>query len=208
MLITFKPKPFIAIILSLVISFLLSFGLYKITKVNATSRFDYTIVVDAGHGGRDAGTSGINTGVKESDINLSIAKKLQQYLSDFGFRVVMTRENQDGLYRNNVNNFKKDDMLKREQIIEQNKPNMLISIHQNSFSTLSEKGAQAFYESTNELSINLSKSIQSQLINSLPNARQNSNKGDYYLLKNKQIPCSIVECGFLSNPDEESLLIT
>ena len=85
---------------------------------------------------------------------------------------------------------------------------MLISIHQNSFSTLSEKGAQAFYESTNELSINLSKSIQSQLINSLPNARENSNKGDYYLLKNKQIPCSIVECGFLSNPDEESLLIT
>ena len=87
MLITFKPKPFIAIILSLVISFLLSFGLYKITKVNATSRFDYTIVVDAGHGGRDAGTSGINTGVKESDINLSIAKKLQQYLSDLDFEL-------------------------------------------------------------------------------------------------------------------------
>ena len=208
MLITIKPKPFIALLLSLVISFLLSFGLYRITKVDAIARFSYTIVVDAGHGGRDAGASGINTGAKESDINLSIAKKLQQYLSDFGFNVVMTRQNQDGLYSQNVSNYKKDDMAKREKIIEKNKPNMLISIHQNSYSTISEKGAQSFYEQTNELSKNLSECIQNQLINNLPNARKNCNKGDYFLLKNKTIPCSIVECGFLSNPDEESLLIT
>lgn len=204
----FKPKNLIAIILAFVLSFGISFCLYKVTKVDAVARFNYTIVVDAGHGGRDGGASGINTGVKESDLNLAIAKKVQAYLCDFGFEVVMTRTTQDGLYNEASENRKKDDMSKREKIISNCKADMLISIHQNSYPTISEYGAQSFYDENNEYSIKLSNSIQSQLINNLPNARQNSNKGDYYLIKNKNIPCSIVECGFLSNPEEESLLIT
>ena len=205
---TIKPKNIIAILCILIISLCITFGLYKVTKVDAVSRFNYTIVIDAGHGGRDAGTSGINTNVKESDLNLAISKKVQQYLSDFGFNVVMTRETQDGLYSENVSNFKKDDMAKREKIIKDAGADMLISIHQNSYPSISEKGAQSFFEASNELSKTLSECLQSQLINNLPEARQNPNKGDYYLLKNKTIPCAIVECGFLSNPEEEALLIS
>ena len=120
----------------------------------------------------------------------------------------MTRENQDGLYNKTATNFKKDDMEKRDKIIKKSNANLLISIHLNAFSSESEHGAQTFFEETNTQSISLSNSIQTQLINNLPNARKSSNKGDYYILKNHNIPCSLVECGFLSNPEEEKLLIT
>ena len=208
MFLTIKPKGLLAVALALIISLIISVCLYNVSKVDAVTRFNYTIVIDAGHGGRDAGCSGINTDVKESDLNLAIAKKLQKYLCDFGFDVVMTRETQDGLYSENVDNYKKDDMAKREKIINNNNADMVISIHLNSFSSLSEKGAQAFFEETNKQSVALSNAIQNQLLNNLPNARSNANKGDYYILKTRNIPCSLIECGFLTNPDEEAMLIT
>ena len=208
MFLTIKPKGILTFLLIFVISFGITFELYKSVKANSLPKFNYTIVIDAGHGGRDAGCSGVNTDVKESDLNLAISKKLQKYLCDFGFNVVMTRQSQDGLYSENVNNFKKDDMSKREKIINECNADMLISIHLNSYSTMSERGAQAFFEETNNDSILLSNSIQTQLVNNVPNARKNANKGDYYILKTKNIPCSLVECGFLSNPEEEALLIT
>ena len=208
MFITIKPKIFISIVLIIALSFSITFCLYNITTTNAEPKFNYTIVVDAGHGGRDAGTSGINTGVKESDLTLAISKKLQNYLTDFGFNVVMTRETQDGLYSENAKNYKKDDMAKREKIINKHNADMIISIHLNSFPAISEKGAQAFFEDCNEESIQLSNAIQNQLINNLPNARKSANKGDYYILKTKNVPCSLIECGFLSNPEEEALLTT
>jgi len=158
--------------------------------------------------GRDAGASGINTGTKESDLSLAISKKLQKYLLDFGFNVVMTRETQDGLYSEKAKNFKKDDMEKREKIINKNNADMIISIHLNSFPTISEHGAQAFFEDSNEESISLANSIHNQLINNLNTKRKSANKGDYYILKTRNVPCSLIECGFLSNPEEEALLIT
>ncbi len=77
MFITIKPKIFISFILISIISLTLTFCLYKATTTNAEPQFNYTIIVDAGHGGRDSGASGINTGVKESDLSLNISKKLQ-----------------------------------------------------------------------------------------------------------------------------------
>ena len=208
MFITIKPKSIITIIIVFVLTFLLSIGFFKSVKANSQPKFRYTIVIDAGHGGRDAGCSGTNTGAKESDLSLSISKKLQKYLSDFGFNVIMTRTNQNGLYSDNATNFKKDDMEKRENIIKNSNADMLISVHLNAFSSEEEHGAQAFYEENNQESFALSTSIQNQLINNLPNGRKSPNKGDYYILKSVQIPCSLVECGFLSNPKEEELLIT
>ena len=208
MFLTIKPKIFISLILILILSFTITFCLYNITTTSAEPKFNYTIVVDAGHGGRDAGASGINTGVKESDLSLAISQKLRDYLSNFGFKVVMTRETQAGLYSENAKNFKKDDMAKREKIINKINADMIISIHLNSFPSISEKGAQAFFEDSNENSILLSNAVQKQLINNLPDARKSANKGDYYILKSKNVPCSLIECGFLSNPDEEALLTT
>ncbi len=196
----------VAIVVTLIISCGVTLGLYKATKTNAQPKFDYTIVVDAGHGGRDAGCSGINTGVSESEINLAIARKLQKYLCDFGFNVVMTRDSQNGLYSPTATNFKKSDMERREKIINECNADMLISIHQNSYPSMNEKGAQVFYNEDNSKSLRLSQSIQSQLKNNLQNARENPHTGDYFILKTKDIPGALVECGFLSNPEEEVLL--
>lgn len=208
MFFTIKPKVIMSFLLIITLSMGFTFLLYKSATANAKTKFNYTIVIDAGHGGRDAGCIGSTTGAKESDLSLSISKKLQKYLYDFGFNVIMTRENYDGLYSENVPNFKKDDLSKREKIISNSKANMLLSIHLNSFTDDSQYGAQAFYEPSNSQSVSLSKSIQTQLLNNLPNARKSSNSGDYYILKNKVIPCSLIECGFLSNPTEEKLLIS
>ena len=208
-IVSIKIIPILTFVLVVILSFCITFGLYKATQADSLVKFNYTIVVDSGHGGRDAGASGINTGAKESDISLAISKKLQQYLINFGFDVVMTRETSDGLYSETATNFKKDDMEKRSKLINKSNADMIVSIHLNSFPGISEKGAQAFYEPSNEKSISLSNHIRNQLVNNLPNARENTNKGDYYILKTKSdIPCSLIECGFLSNPDEEALLIT
>lgn len=196
----------VAIVVTLIISCGITLGLYKVTTTNAQPKFNYTIVVDAGHGGRDAGCSGINTGVSESEINLAIAKKLQKYLSDFGFNVVMTRDSQNGLYSPTATNFKKSDMERREAIINECGADLLVSIHQNSYPSTSEKGAQVFYNEDNSNSLLLSQSIQSQLKKNLNYARENPHTGDYFILKTKDIPSALVECGFLSNPEEELLL--
>ena len=90
-----------------------------------------TIVIDAGHGGIDAGVYGVNTDVKESDINLAIAKELRGCFVNAGFNCVMTRSTQAGLYGSTSKGFKMRDMQKRKEIIEECNADMVISIHQN-----------------------------------------------------------------------------
>ena len=167
----------------------------------------YKIVLDAGHGGRDDGCSGSN-GVKESEVNLAITKKVKALLEDYGFRVVLTRKDENGLYEENVDNYKLSDMAKRLEIIEKEKPNFVVSIHQNSYSDSNQKGAQAFYQEGDELGQVLAEKMQTQLFAQLPNARENANKGDYYILNESEYPGIIVECGYLTNEEEELLLKT
>lgn len=164
-----------------------------------------TIVVDAGHGGRDKGCSGAN-GTSESDINLSISKKLKTYLETLGVRVVMTRSDGNGLYRADADNYKLSDMQKRIEIINDTSPDMVISVHQNSYSDTSQKGAQVFYQEGDDVSFEFAGSVQSQLLMQLPNARLEHNAGDYYLLKECGLPAVLVECGYLTNAEEEALL--
>ena len=207
MFINIKLKAVIAFILSMVISLVTSIFIYRTINTTTTPRFEYTIVLDAGHGARDAGCSGINTGVKESDLNLAITLKLKKYLEDFGFKVVLTRKDDSPLYSPNATNCKREDMEKREKIINDAKADMVVSIHMNSFPEISQKGAQAFYNPNNENSKTLADTIQTQLIKQIENARASSHKGDYYILNiSDEIPVSIVECGFLTNPEEEALL--
>ena len=82
----------------------------------------YTIVIDAGHGGIDGGVSGVNTGVKESEINLAIVKKLESYIKGAGMSVVLTRSTDAGLYGVATKNLKRKDMQKRKEIILKAKP--------------------------------------------------------------------------------------
>ena len=165
------------------------------------------IVIDAGHGGIDAGVRGITTEAKESDINLAIAKKLKGYFQEAGFKAVMTRKTNAGLYGTSGKGFKMRDMKKRKQIIADNDADMVISIHQNFCPIPSKRGGTVFFDKTSESGKALADSIQSVLNGLNEDIKKNEAlAGDYYMLKCTENPSVIVECGFLSNTEDEKLL--
>ena len=177
-------------------------GIYSASSPSAMP----VIVIDAGHGGIDAGVYGVNTGVRESDINLAVARELKGCFADAGFECVMTRTTQAGLYGNTSKGFKMRDMQKRRQIIEDSGADMVISIHQNTCPLPSRRGSHVFYDEASGEGRELALSIQSRL-NGLWNAGENSAlAGDYYMLKCTSAPSVIVECGFLSNAEDEENL--
>lgn len=200
-----KLKPILITIAMLMVSILLSVGIVSVVESREVPKPIYTIVIDAGHGGRDDGCVSDN-GTTESEINLKIAKTLKNYLETLGIKVVLTRSDGNGLYDSNATNFKVSDMEKRIEIIQKTKPNMVISIHCNSFEDSSQRGAQVFYQENDEVSKEFAECVQNQLINQLDNAREFANKGDYYLLKESNLPAILIECGYLSNAEEEKLL--
>ncbi|HEY8390565.1 MAG TPA: N-acetylmuramoyl-L-alanine amidase [Clostridia bacterium] len=171
-------------------------------------RLKTTIVIDAGHGGIDGGVTGVNTKVKESELNLKVAKKLEKYFKSYGFDVVMTRTNSDGLYGGSVKNFKQKDMKARAEIIRKAKPDAVISIHMNFFSQSKQRGAQVFYKKGNEAGKELARNIQETLALNIEYCNRLYLSGDYYIVNCTDYPSVIVECGFLSNADDEALLIT
>ena len=167
------------------------------------------VVIDAGHGGIDAGVRGINTDTKESDINLAISKYLRGYFSDAGFTVIMTRKTQGGLYGVSTKGFKMRDMKKRKEIIEESNADMVISVHQNFCPIPSRRGGTVFYDKDSESGKTLAASIQKSLNEMKESVKQSSPLvGDYYMLKCTQSPSVIVECGFLSNTEDEKLLVS
>jgi len=173
----------------------------------AEPREQVCVVIDAGHGGDDPGKIGINQ-VLEKDVNLSIARKLQQYLEAQDIRVVLTREDENGLYDSDASNKKVQDMKRRVALIEEVKPVITVSIHQNSYPEEYVHGAQVFYYDGSRDGQLLAELLQNQLVEKLDpdNHRQIKANDSYYLLKKTDIPIVIVECGFLSNQTEAALL--
>ena len=164
-----------------------------------------SIVLDAGHGGADPGKVGIN-GVYEKDINLQVAKKVKELLEQQGINVIMTRE-MDEMLGGQMENTKSEDMKERVRIINEAKPELAVSIHQNSYSDTSVRGAQTFYYSQSEEGRDYAGIIQNALLDVDPdNHRQAKANDNYYLLTRTQVPTVIVECGFLSNYDEAEKL--
>lgn len=160
------------------------------------------VVIDAGHGGNDPGKVGVN-GDLEKDINLQIAKKVEEYLEQQGIQVVMTRED------DTTEDSKLADMKKRVQLINEVKPAIVVSIHQNSYSDASVKGAQVFYYEESEEGTNAAAIMQEALKKADPdNVRQIKANDSFYLLKKTQVPTIIVECGFLSNSEESERLVS
>lgn len=166
-----------------------------------------TVVIDSGHGGIDPGKISVD-GSLEKDINLAIALKLQTYLEADDVSVIMTRTTDTGLYDENSSNKKVQDMKNRVQIMEDSGANLVVSIHQNSYTSPSVKGAQVFYYAASTESKLLADTIQEELVSRLDpdNHRVAKANDSYYLLKKTSLPIVIVECGFLSNPDEAALL--
>ncbi|MDO4274941.1 MAG: N-acetylmuramoyl-L-alanine amidase [Eubacteriales bacterium] len=167
------------------------------------------IVVDAGHGGSDPGMVGVG-GLEEKGINLAIAEKLKTILEEKGFTVVMTREEDTGLYDENVQNKKAQDLQKRISIISEAKPLLSVSIHQNSYEDPSVYGPQVFYYSDSPEGETLAKTLQEKLNTGLSVDHPRVAKGNtsYYLLKRSPGILNIVECGFLTNANEAQLLQT
>ncbi|MBQ9142352.1 MAG: N-acetylmuramoyl-L-alanine amidase [Lachnospiraceae bacterium] len=165
------------------------------------------IVLDAGHGGDDPGKIGIN-GSREKDINLAITLRVKEYLEANDIRVVLTREDESGLYDPDASNKKVQDMKQRIAIIEKTQPLAAVSIHQNSYTEEYVNGAQVFYYKDSKGGETLAALLQESLRARLnpENHRQMKANDSYYLLKKTQIPTVIVECGFLSNSKEAELL--
>ncbi|MDF2942356.1 MAG: putative rane protein [Herbinix sp.] len=166
-----------------------------------------TVVIDAGHGGFDPGKIGINNAL-EKEINLSIAYKLKSLLEQNDIQVIMTRKDDNGLYEEKSRYKKSVDMRKRVEIINSSDAIIAISIHQNSFTQESSRGAQVFYYQKSSEGKILAEILQEGIKRSLKdgNHRLAKSNGSYYMLKQTKCPLVIVECGFLSNWKEAKLL--
>lgn len=165
----------------------------------------FTIVIDAGHGGIDGGVVAKN-GVKESDLNLIFTKLLQKKFEEIGATVILTRTNQNGLYGTATSGFKRRDMQKRKEIIQNSSADILVSIHMNKFSSSSRAGPQVFYQMGDTVSLELAGTVQ-KVLNVFTGNSHSHLSGDFYILQClSEKPCVIIECGFLSNENELALL--
>ena len=205
-----KWKILLSSLLVIVLVFTLVLSLPN-DKNTSSPKKNISVVIDAGHGGIDGGAVGVLTGNKESDLNLDIAFLLGEKLQDVGIDVVYTRTTQDGLYGNLESGFKRRDMLERKRIVQKANADMVISIHLNKFSLSSRRGAQVYFQKNDEVSALLASSVQDSL-NTFINRPQQSRtfspmQGDFWMCKITS-PAIIVECGFLSNKEDDALLDT
>lgn len=172
-----------------------------------------TVIVDAGHGGFDGGTSA-GDGTLEKEINLAVAKRLCALLRCIGMQTVMTREGDDSIHDpdcTSVRMQKISDIRNRMRIMEQTEDSIFVSIHQNHFTKAKYCGTQVFYSANDARSEQLALSIQTAVVSALQpeNTRQIKKSGtEIYLLYHAVRPAVMVECGFLSNPDETQRLKT
>ncbi len=188
---------------------------YIIRRVNYTAEPAFavtddhmTVIVDPGHGGEDGGAEGYDNKTIEKDINLAVSLKLEQMLKVGGFEVIMTREddrliNDEGL--STLRERKVSDIRNRMKLIEAHPEAIFLSVHQNKFTESSSHGAQIFFGKNNPESEVLAQAMQDSFHELLQpdNSRQIKKSGkEIYLLYHSEIPSIMVECGFLSNPDE------
>ena len=169
---------------------------------------NYTVVIDPGHGGSDPGSIGYKTKVHEDELNLKMSLLLKSKLESAGINVVMTRTSSDSLIEGSGKAWKRKDMEARRELIVKTRPNMVISLHQNSYTNHSLRGAQVFYDKKSEISKTIADCIQEQFKQNLDKSIKATSPGDYFMLKCSAAPSVIVECGFLSNEEDEKLLQT
>lgn len=210
MFIKLNKKSVPLIILSFSIVFATILSLRTIPTFSHTS--PYTVVLDAGHGEPDGGAVGIG-GTIEKDINLKITLKLQEVLENRGVRVILTRSDDNSICDKSATTLhekKVSDMKKRRDIINNSGADLFISIHMNSFSNAKSNGLHVFYARNHPESEPLASLIQDSIAQ-LTGAKTHAVKtasDSLYLMKNPTPPSILVECGFISNPQEEKLLNT
>ena len=188
--------------LIIILSFFLC-GVANLSSMNPVL-MGKTIVIDVGHGGKDGGTS--YKDIFEKDINLDIALKLKGLLLKNGVNVILTREGDYDLSSPNALRRKKSDFDNRIKLINDSDANMYISIHINYLDASKYYGAQVFYTKDNE---NIANNIQKSFVKILKSPLDYRKlSDDIYMYKKINVPGVLVECGFLSNPEEAALLNT
>ena len=195
-----KKKLFIKIAIFLMLMFVV---LVLWMKSNYSKAREKIIAIDIGHGGNDPGKVSVDS-VKEKDINLSIGLELEKELLARGYKVILTRRTDMNLADAASGNMKSSDMRNRVKLINDTHPDIMISIHQNSFPDESVKGAQAFYQINSDEGKKLAELLQSNMIKKVDNTNKRKAKesSSYYIIKNTDCPSVILECGFLSNKKE------
>lgn len=186
-----------------------------IAKVQLITATD-VILIDPGHGGMDGGASS-DSGTDEKDINLAIAFQIRELAEADGWKVVLTREDDRSLGANKsktIRSQKTADLIARRDMIKDVSPTVAVSIHLNSFKLdRSVRGAQTFYPGSGDQAVIdeskiFAEAIQEQLVTGINDGTERSAlaKRDALIFKNPTVPMAIIECGFLSNPDEAKLL--
>lgn len=173
-----------------------------VRETTASAAEGTLIILDPGHGGADAGKTGEN-GAEEKTINLRISLITKKYLEEQGISVILTRKDDDRLA-----DTQKQDLRERVHIINEEKPVLAVSIHQNSYQGTGVRGPQVFYYPDSEKGRKAAETVQAEL-NSINEdyTREIKSNASYYILKNADVPAVIAECGFLSNPEEAELLV-
>ncbi len=201
----------VAIITAVAFVFGLDLFYLKSNTATAESIDVPVVIIDAGHGGEDGGTSS-SSGIIEKNINLNISLKIEALLNSLGFRTIMVRDGDYLIYDSlckTIREKKVSDIHNRMSIIEANPNSIFLSIHQNHYSESKYNGAQVFYSTGNEQSEAIAESLQKSITEKLQpeNTRKIKPSGtEIYLLYHAKTPAVMVECGFLSNSGEAQLL--
>lgn len=182
--------------------------LHSVETVGSMQPFDSrpVIVIDAGHGAPDGGAAGVS-GVREDQVNLAISRRLEVLLALMGFDAVMTRSDGDCIATEGetIRQKKQSDLRNRVELVNGQASAVLVSIHQNHFPDGRYAGPQVFWTEGSE---SLAKELQKALTDALaPGSRRSAKKSTgVYLMEHIKHPGVLVECGFLSNPEEERKL--
>ena len=205
--IVFAPFYLLVVILFLGIAHIGSNTVTTIQQQKAVSR-NHMIVIDAGHGGIDGGATSC-TGVLESHINLEIALRLEDMFHLLGYDPVMIRKTDESIYTegNTIASQKVSDLKERVRIANETPGAILISLHQNTYSDSRYRGAQVFYGNDVQ-SKALAQAIQKNIVSILNPGSQRKSKSakGVYLMEHISCPGILIECGFMTNPEEEALL--
>lgn len=214
MFLTFRKSDFVTVIMAVFVAVTaytaINYGCKSIV-VSALPFNGRIIVIDAGHGLPDGGAVSEN-GTVEQGLNLDIAKRLQHMLEQSGAYVLMTRADENSVADNldtKIREIKRSDLKFRKSLRDSSGCDAFISIHMNKFEQSKYKGAQVFYSKTPVNSKLLGNCLQNSLIEIAdPDNKRVAKEADnsIFILKNSDTPSVIVECGFISNAEEEAKL--
>ncbi len=209
-----RKKIYFCVSLGILLAFACGLGAYSVVRVTGRLHAPASpvIIIDAGHGGMDGGATGVG-GVIEKDINLMIANKLCSLAQLSGYNVVMVRSTDRSVHEEGITGVRKQkvsDIHQRLALAKKYPDAVFVSIHQNYFPQQSSWGTQVFYSAENAQSRVLAQKIQDNICESLQpeNKREIKAAGNnLYLLSHMSNPAVMVECGFISNPEDSQRLL-